>query len=83
MNRRKKTVKLRGYLSFGFVFALVFACTTAEERLAPPKSTSEYRLEDLEKNVLEAPEKALHLAEVYRVVYGPNEETEIRLKKLE
>ncbi|MDR0402708.1 MAG: trypsin-like peptidase domain-containing protein [Treponema sp.] len=73
----------RGCLFFGL--ALIFSCATAEERLAPPKSTSEYRLGDIEKNIAEAPEKALHLAGVYRAIYGSgfDEETENHVKRLE
>ena len=72
-------------MSFAIVFAVVFSCVSAEDRLAPPKSTSEYRLGDIEKNISESPEKALHLAGVYRAIYGNSfdEETETRVKKLE
>ncbi|MDR1507650.1 MAG: S1C family serine protease [Treponema sp.] len=65
--------------------AVVFSCATAEERLAPPKSTSEYRLEDIERNVGASPEKALHLAGVYRAIYGRSfdEADEARTKRLE
>jgi S1-C subfamily serine protease len=68
---------------------VLFACKSAEERLSPPKSTAEYRLADIEKFSAESPEKALHLCEVFRLVYGPGgrqsygAETETRLAELE
>jgi len=49
---------------------IFFSCTTAEEKLQPVKSTSEYRMEDIEKNIEDDPVKAIHLITVYRSLYG-------------
>ncbi|MDR0599461.1 MAG: S1C family serine protease [Treponema sp.] len=50
--------------------AILAACATPEERLAPPQSTSVYRLGDIEKYAAEDPPRAIHLIEVYRALYG-------------
>jgi S1-C subfamily serine protease len=59
-------------------FAVAFlvslgSCLTpekAERRLAPIRSTSEFRLNDIERSVREEPAKAVHLIGMYRAVYG-------------
>ena len=54
-------------------FALLpvfFSCLSAEEKLAPLKSTSEYRLEDIEKSVTEDPVRAIYQIYIYRTLYG-------------
>jgi S1-C subfamily serine protease len=58
-----------------FFFVLVaafafFGCASAEDRLLPPKSTRDYRISDIEKSAVEDPVTALHLAGVYRAIYG-------------
>jgi S1-C subfamily serine protease len=53
----------------------------AAERLVPLKSTGELRLEDIEGQLEESPERALHLIGAYRSVYGA--EPESRLDGLE
>ncbi|MDR2072125.1 MAG: trypsin-like peptidase domain-containing protein [Spirochaetaceae bacterium] len=68
-----------------------FACTSAEERLSPPKSTSEYRMADIEKYTAEDPTRAIHLIMGYRATYGErsryaqdfSDETAKRLEELE
>jgi len=73
------------------LFTLVFSCTTAEEKLQPVKSTSAYRMEDIEHQTAEDPVKAIHLITVYRALYGEESrhsgnftpETEEHLKQLE
>ncbi|MDR2070996.1 MAG: S1C family serine protease [Treponema sp.] len=55
------------------VWVLFVSCLTpekAEKRLEPMKSTSEFRLIDIEKLVEEDPVKALHQIGTYRVLYG-------------
>ena len=47
-----------------------FSCATAEDKLQPVKSTSEYRLGDIEKYAADNPVKAIHLIAVYRSLYG-------------
>ncbi|MDR2743266.1 MAG: S1C family serine protease [Treponema sp.] len=55
------------------VCVLFVSCLTpakAEKRLAPPRSTGEFRLADIEKLVAEDPIKALHQIGIYRTLYG-------------
>jgi len=55
------------------VFVLC-SCQTqdsAEKRLTPPKSVKDFRLDDISKHVKEDPLKAIHLLEVYKILYGP------------
>jgi S1-C subfamily serine protease len=52
---------------------LFVSCLTpagAAKRLAPPGSTGEYRLADIEKLAVEDPVKALYQIEIYRTLYG-------------
>lgn len=66
------------------VSGIAISCMTmaeAEKRLVPLKSTGELRLEDIESQVEESPERALHLIGAYRLVYGT--EPEFRLDQLE
>ena len=44
----------------------------AERRLTPPKSVKDFRLDDISKQVTEDPVQALHLLEIYEILYGPN-----------
>jgi S1-C subfamily serine protease len=49
------------------------SCITAaqaERRLAPPRSTEAMRLEDIRRFVPEEPVRAIHLAGIYRDIYG-------------
>ena len=53
---------------------LISSCNTqaaAERRLAPPKSVSQLRLDDIGRYAKEDPARAIHLIEVYRIIYGP------------
>ncbi|GHV88960.1 trypsin [Spirochaetia bacterium] len=43
---------------------------TAEKRLAPVRSTSEFRMQDIERYAREEPVKAIHLIGMYRTIYG-------------
>jgi S1-C subfamily serine protease len=49
---------------------LLVSCLTPAQRLAPPRSTSEFRLGDIEQYAREDPVRALHLIGVYRALYG-------------
>jgi S1-C subfamily serine protease len=54
--------------------AALLSCLSAktqEKRLAPYRSTSEVRLSDIRRFVSEDPVRAVHLAGIYRVIYGP------------
>ena len=76
--RRGNTGVYKSVLSF-FIFYFIFlicfiSCQTqaqVEKRLAPPKSVKDFRLDDISKHVTEDPAKALHLLEVYEIIYGP------------
>jgi S1-C subfamily serine protease len=55
------------------ITVLVTTCATIEDaqmRLAPPRSTREVRLSDIEKNVRENPARAIHLIGMYNELYG-------------
>ena len=69
MKSGQKTVSLL-FKFFLFFTLLVFSCKSAEERLEPLKSTSEYRLDDIEKTIADDPVKGIHLIHVYRALYG-------------
>ena len=83
-----KTGKI--FLLSAFV-CLVFSCVSAEDKLKPVKSTTDYRLEDIEKYADSEPEKAIHLITVFRTLYGEESrhaqnftpETAERLQRLE
>jgi hypothetical protein len=63
------------YVPLGCFILLFFSsCHTqasAERRLTPPKSVSEIRLDDIARYAREDPVRAIHLIEVYRIIYGP------------
>jgi S1-C subfamily serine protease len=64
----------------GFVFSCQ-SFKTQEERLAPRRSTSEIRLDDIRKELAENPARAVDLIEIYREMYrvapnGGNDESE-------
>ena len=55
-------------------FLVFSSCNTqaaAERRLAPPKSISDLRLNDISRYVSEDPAMAIHLIETYKIIYGP------------
>ena len=55
--------------------ALLVSCNTqaaAERRLAPPLSIRDIRLNDISRYVEIDPARALHLLEVYDIIYGPH-----------
>ena len=49
---------------------MLVSCKSQEDKLQPVKSTSEYRLEDIEKSVTDNPVKAIHQIYTYRSLYG-------------
>ena len=63
-------------LSSFFITLFSFvSCDTqaaAERRLMPPRSITEVRLSDISKFVSEDPAMALHLIEVFYIIYGPD-----------
>ena len=54
-----------------FVFTSCLTRAKAEQNLEPPKSVKDFRLDDISKCVNEDPAKAIHLLEVYEILYGP------------
>ncbi|MCL2374535.1 MAG: S1C family serine protease, partial [Treponema sp.] len=72
---RKKRARLV-HAVVGVVLAAVLAsCNThaaAERRLEPPLSIREIRLNDISRYIREDPARAVHLLEVYDILYGPN-----------
>ena len=59
---------------FAALVVLLSSCysrASAEQKLLPPRSASEIRLNDISKHVDEDPARAIHLLEVYEIIYGP------------
>jgi S1-C subfamily serine protease len=54
----------------GILLVSCVSITKAEERLDPPKSTSTFRLDDIERYVSEEPARAIHLIGMYKGLYG-------------
>ena len=60
---------------FSFFLFSFISCDTqaaAERRLIPPRSITEVRLSDISNFVSEDPAMALHLIEVFYIIYGPD-----------
>ena len=54
--------------------AFLVSCHTqaaAERKLTPPKSIKDFRLDDISRYVKDDPARAIHLLEVYSILYGP------------
>jgi len=66
----------RVWLAFCLFLTILFASchtqTTAERRLAPRQSVRDFRLNDIYNHVSDDPTKAIHLLEVYEILFGPN-----------
>jgi S1-C subfamily serine protease len=56
---------------------------TQEEKLTPPRSTGEIRLDDIKKNISQEPIKAIDLIGIYREVYRVTDEDGIAAELLE
>ena len=55
----------------------VASCNTqaaAERKLTPPKSVKDFRIDDITKQVKDDPAKAIHLLEIYNILYGARSE---------
>jgi len=53
------------------------SCNTqaaAERKLTPPKSVKDFRIDDITKHVKDNPAKAIHLLEIYDILYGSRSE---------
>ena len=67
--------KLSLFLAVLFFAAALSSCHTqasAERRLTPPRSVQDFRLDDINKQVTADPVRAIHLLEVYNILYGPD-----------
>jgi len=61
-----------------FLSLFLASCNTqsaAERKLTPPKSVKDFRIDDIAKQVKEDPAKAIHLLEIYDILYGARSET--------
>ena len=69
-----KPIRLMRVLSL--ILAIFFiSChtqATAERRLTPPQSVRNFRLNDISNHVSDDPARAIHLLEVYEILYGPS-----------
>ena len=72
---KSTTFRIGSGVSFlALVAALFTSChtqATAERRLTPPQSVREFRLNDISNHVSEDPARAIHLLEVYEILFGP------------
>ena len=58
-----------------FLLAAISSCHTeakAIKNLTPPKSIRDFRLDDIARQVEDDPARAIHLIEVYEILYGPD-----------
>jgi len=65
-------------LSWVFISLLIASCNTqsaAERKLNPPKSVKDFRIDDISRQVKDDPAKAIHLLEIYDILYGARSET--------
>ena len=53
------------------IFASCHTQATAERRLTPPQSVREFRLNDISNHISDDPARAIHLLEVYEILFGP------------
>jgi S1-C subfamily serine protease len=59
------------------IVSVILSCAsqiTQEERLLPIRSTVEIRLSDIEREIPSNPARAIHLIEVYKLLYGQSAE---------
>ena len=74
MPKSKSGLSACKMLVFILFASFLVSCHTqaaAERKLAPPKSIQEFRLDDISKQAAEDPARAIHLLEVYEIIYGP------------
>ena len=69
---RLKTIIFPVLALAAFAFASCHTQAAAERRLTPPRSVKDFRLDDISKQVKEDPVQALHLLEIYEIIYGPD-----------
>lgn len=62
--------RYRLFISALLTATLIFSCATAEERLKPPRSVIDVRLDDVDALVEKDPEKAIHLLGSFGIRYG-------------
>ena len=75
MKKRRAAVLSHKAFLFCLILApILISCHTrakAERRLTPPRSVTEFRLDDIFNHLKEDPAQAVHLLEVYGILYGP------------
>jgi len=59
------------FLALTVFFTSCHTQAAAERKLTPPKSVKDFRLDDISKYVKDDPARAIHLIEVYGILYGP------------
>jgi S1-C subfamily serine protease len=80
----------RNILPWVVLSLFIASCNTqaaAERKLAPPKSVKDFRIVDISKQVKDDPAKAIHLLEIYDILYGarsgrPNDSNPDDMSKL-
>jgi S1-C subfamily serine protease len=80
--KNKQIVKY-SLLPIFLCFLSCYSLKTQEERLSPPRSTEEIRLDDIKKHVAKEPVKAIDLIGTYREVYKISGEDSIAAELLE
>jgi S1-C subfamily serine protease len=64
-------------LPWVFLSLFLASCNTqsaAEKRLVPPKSVKDFRIDDISKHIKDDPARAIHLLEIYDILYGARSE---------
>jgi S1-C subfamily serine protease len=75
VRRKANLLSVFSVVNFIFLFSFLTSCQTqasAERKLAPPKSIKDFRLDDIDRYVRDDPAMAIHLLEVYEILYGPD-----------
>jgi len=68
----------RNILPWVVLLLFLSSCNTqsaAEKKLTPPKSVKDFRIDDISKQIKDDPAKAIHLLEIYDILYGARSET--------
>ena len=62
--------KILPWLILSLFLASCNTQSAAERKLTPPKSVKDFRIDDISKQVKDDPAKAIHLLEIYDILYG-------------
>ena len=69
--KRSRLHKRIWFLALSVILASCHTQAAAERKLIPPRSVSDIRLDDISRYITEDPARAVHLLEVYGILYGP------------